>query len=57
MRQGPVCFIFLDTGEDKPDSDIEYSGITDYDRYRTEQAQWLAQAVQIGGFQAGKVQD
>lgn len=46
VRQGPVCFIFLDTGEDKPDSDIEYSGITDYDRYRTEQAQWLAQAVQ-----------
>lgn len=41
LRQGPVCFILLDTGEDKPDSDIEYSGITDYDGYRTEQMEWL----------------
>lgn len=41
FRQGPVCFILLDTGEDKPDSDIEYSGITDYDGYRTEQMEWL----------------
>lgn len=54
VRQGPVCFIFLDTGEDKPDSDIEYSGITDYDRYRTEQAQWLAQAVQSDDFKQAK---
>ena len=41
FRQGPVCFIMLDTGEDKPDSDIEYSGITDYDSYRTDQVEWL----------------
>lgn len=41
FKQGPVCFIVLDTGEDKPDSDIEYSGITDYDGYRTEQMEWL----------------
>lgn len=41
FRQGPVCFIVLDTGEDKPDSDIEYYGITDYDSYRTEQMEWL----------------
>ena len=31
----------LDTGEDKPDSDIEYSGITDYDGYRTDQVEWM----------------
>ena len=41
FRQGPVCFIMLDTGEDKPDSDIEYSGITDYDGYRTDQVEWI----------------
>ena len=41
LRQGPVYFILLDTGEDKPDSDIEYAGIVDYDNYRTEQAEWL----------------
>ena len=41
FRQGPICFVVLDTGEDKPDSDIEYAGITVYDEYRTEQAEWL----------------
>ena len=50
LRQGPVCFIFLDTGEDKPDSDIEYHGITDYDNYRTEQAKWLSEAVKSQDF-------
>lgn len=41
FRQGAACFIVLDCGEDKPDSDIEYGGITVYDEYRTKQAQWL----------------
>ena len=45
VRQGPVFFIFLDTGEDKPDTDLAYSGITDYDHYRTEQARWLESVV------------
>lgn len=45
VRQGPVCFVVLDSGEDKPDSDIEYSGITAYDQYRTEQAEWLKGAL------------
>jgi Icc-related predicted phosphoesterase len=54
VRQGPVCFVVLDTGEDKPDSDIEYSGITDYDNYRTEQAKWLAEAVKSKDFTEAK---
>jgi Icc-related predicted phosphoesterase len=41
FRQGPVYFIFLDCGEDKPDSDIEYSGLAQFDAYRTEQQEWL----------------
>lgn len=45
FRRGPVCFIVLDSGEDKPDSDIEYSGICDFDRYRTEEAAWLKDAL------------
>jgi predicted phosphodiesterase len=45
VRQGPVCFVVLDCGEDKPDTDIEYSGITDYDAYRSLQAVWLKGAV------------
>src|SRR5699024_7507473 len=24
IRQGPICFVILDSGEDKPDTDIEY---------------------------------
>lgn len=54
VRQGPVCFIVLDTGEDKPDSDIEYSGITDYDNYRTEQAEWLKEAVRSEEFKSAR---
>lgn len=45
FRQGPVCFVILDSGEDKPDSDLEYAGITVYDQYRTEQAEWLEQVL------------
>ncbi|MBQ8531253.1 MAG: metallophosphoesterase [Parabacteroides sp.] len=45
FRQGPVFFVMLDTGEDKPDSDIEYAGITVYDDYRTEQAEWLREVL------------
>lgn len=46
FRQGPACFVVLDCGEDKPDSDIEYYGITAYDEYRTQQAEWLKTALQ-----------
>ena len=54
LRQGPVCFVVLDCGEDKPDSDIEYSGITDYDNYRTEQKKWLAEAILSKDFTEAK---
>jgi hypothetical protein len=45
VRNGPICFVVLDTGEDKPDSDIEYSAIADFDKYRTQQAAWLKEAL------------
>jgi predicted phosphohydrolase len=54
VRQGPVCFVVLDTGEDKPDSDMEYSGITDYDNYRTEQARWLKEALKSKDYTEAK---
>lgn len=54
LRQGPICFIVLDTGEDKPDSDIEYYGITDYDRYRSEQAEWLKNIVETNEYKSAK---
>ena len=46
FRQGPVFFIMLDGGEDKPDSDIEYHGLADFDTYRAQQASWLRQTLQ-----------
>ena len=36
-----IDFLFIDTGEVKPDEDIEYSGIVNYDQYREEEARWL----------------
>lgn len=50
LRQGPVCFVVLDCGEDKPDSDIEYSDITAYEEYRTKEAEWLKGALQEKSF-------
>src|SRR5699024_1412140 len=45
LRHGPVYFLFLDGGEDKPDSDIEYGGLSYFDPYRHEQAEWLKKIV------------
>lgn len=46
FRQGPVQFIVLDGGEDKPDSDIEYSELSQFDAYRTKQQAWLKEVVE-----------
>lgn len=54
VRQGPVCFIILDTGEDKPDSDIAYSGITDYDGYRSRQMEWIRRLGENEDFRQAK---
>lgn len=51
FRQGPVFFIVLDGGEDKPDSSIEYSGTAFFDDYRRKQADWLRQVVASQDFQ------
>ena len=45
FRQGPVFFLMLDCGEDKPDSDIRYYGLAATDAYRTQEAEWLRQVV------------
>lgn len=54
FTKGDACFIVLDGGEDKPDSDIEYSGITDMDAYRNEQTDWLRTVVQTDAFRKAK---
>ncbi|HBB92867.1 MAG TPA: hypothetical protein DC042_14425 [Bacteroidales bacterium] len=47
---GPVHFIILDCGEDKPDNNRYYYGLADYDRYRLVQLEWLKKEVQSEAF-------
>lgn len=46
FRHGPIAFIVLDTGEDKPDDHPVYAGLNDFAAFRTEQAHWLASEVE-----------
>jgi len=50
FRHGPVFFIMLDSGEDKPDTDIEYGGLSAFDPYRVEEAEWLKTVVESDEF-------
>jgi predicted phosphodiesterase len=50
FSSGTTCFIVLDGGEDKPDSDIEYHGLADFDMYRSEEARWLNEVVESEEF-------
>jgi len=47
---GPVHFVVMDGGEDKRDTDKEYSGLVDFDRYRAVQRDWLAREIQSEAF-------
>lgn len=49
---GPIRFIVLDSGEDKPDTDVEYSGLVDFDNYILEQKEWLARELESPEFRA-----
>jgi hypothetical protein len=51
---GPVHFIVMDTGEDKEDGHWAYSGLTDFDAYRQQQAEWLAQEVASPAFRQAR---
>ncbi|MDE6085896.1 MAG: metallophosphoesterase [Muribaculaceae bacterium] len=52
VKRGPVFFIFLDGGEDKPDDCIEYYGTAFGDDYRAEQAEWLESVVESDEFKS-----
>ena len=47
---GPVHFVVMDTGEDKADGHWAYSGLTDFDAYRRQEAEWLAREVTSAAF-------
>lgn len=40
-RIGPLAFVTLDTGEDKPDAHPTFQGTAAYEPYREQQAHWL----------------
>lgn len=46
FRHGPVAFLVLDTGEDKPDTHPAYGGLVDFASYREEQRHWLEKTIQ-----------
>lgn len=48
----PIRFVVLDSGEDKPDTDVEYSGLVDFDNYILEQKEWLARELESPEFRA-----
>ncbi len=50
LNAGPVHFIVLDGGEDKADTDKEYFGMADFDRYRLEELEWLKKEVRTESF-------
>ncbi|MDR1343287.1 MAG: metallophosphoesterase [Prevotellaceae bacterium] len=54
FRQGSAFFVVLDSGEDKPDTDIAYSGLAQFDAYRTEQQEWLKGVLQSKDFLSAK---
>lgn len=55
VRQGPAAILILDCGEDKPDSDISYSGLILSDEYREQEAEWLEKVIETEEFRSAPV--
>lgn len=51
---GPVHFIVLDCGEDKPDNSMYYYGLADFDAYRLKELEWLKEEVKSEGLRKAK---
>ncbi len=47
---GPAQIVALDSGEDKEDANPAYSGLVDFDAYRSVQRDWLAGVIQTPAF-------
>jgi len=52
FREGPVYFLMLDCGEDKPDDDIRYYGLSVSQEYREQEAEWLKKIVSSQEYKA-----
>jgi Icc-related predicted phosphoesterase len=55
FRHGPAFFIAMECGEDKPDDDIRYYGLSLTDRLREEQALWLKKVLASEEFKSAPV--
>ncbi len=55
FRQGPAFVIVLDSGEDKPDSDIRNLNLMLSDEFRREEAAWLRSVVTSEDFRKAPV--
>ena len=55
FKVGPAMFVVLDSGEDKPDSDIEYFDRADFDNFRERQAEWFKNVVASKEFREAPV--
>ena len=49
--EGPVHFVMLDCGEDKPDDNRYYYGLADYDHYRLQELEWLKKELKTPAYQ------
>lgn len=55
FQWGKFFFIVLDSGEDKPDDDIEYQGMLSMDQYLKEESEWLKDVTRSQAFKDSKV--
>lgn len=51
---GDIMVVMLDTGEDKSENHPVYAGLTDYNEYRTEQAEWLKQLINTDEYKTAR---
>lgn len=56
FEQGPARFAVMDSGEDKEDQHIEYSGLAHFGPYRRQQTEWLKEEVQSARSPSGRVE-
>lgn len=54
FNHGPVHFIMMDGGEDKPDSSQYYYGLADFDNYRDQGTEWLKNDIKSRAFKTAK---
>jgi predicted phosphodiesterase len=50
LRQGPVLFLVLDSGEDKGDDNSEYAGLVDFEPYLRGEVAWLGRQIEEPAF-------